>query len=1274
MKKIVSVLLVMVMLFGAVSALIPEATVISYAAGESGSAGGYLAATDLAVTKAYKDIADKLESDPNLKLQLAVRADNGITYQLYANAYTGEVVYYNTATGKGLTTNPYDMAENENISESVKAQLMSQVVVSYKGTDGTMKTMYSFTEAARRGQIQLKPIKGGFRIQYAMGRENANYLMPGWITEARFEKMILDPIRKYMEEIESIYSKNSEEYGWAEFYFLRVSSAYTKQDPNEYIGKTDAKSKTLLKIMQKAFPITAEKDPATGKNYVIYTVDEKLTEVQKASFETLIRTFCPDYSYEEQAQDNQETQYVSKAEVPALFKLSLEYTINKEDGSLDIRLPANGILYDETLFQLESISTLNYLGAGAMSTTTYGSYFEDTKQSAKLYEGNAADEVLYDGYLFYPDGSGAIFEFSDLYTNTNKPAVAWSGKVYGQDYAYYTVTGKNQEVIRLPIYGVVSTTGIKEVPILNPDGTTKKDENNKTIYDLVPVKSGFVAILEEGEAMTNLSVAFGATRHNYASVFPTYYPRPKDTYDLSDSISVSGETEWTVVADRKYTGNYRTRVVMLSEDVSDYAPSWVGMAKAYRDYLLEGDILSPLMIAEGEQIPLYIEAFGAYETQKQVLSMPVNVKVPLTTFEDIGSIYTDLSENAGIHNLHFKLTGFANGGIRATYPAKLNWEKAVGGKSGFRDLISMADEKDFGVYPDFDFSYISNEASFDGVSLKKLGARTVDNRYCSKQVYDAVYQQFMNFFDMCVATNLIDTHYEKLDKKLSAYQEDGSFGLSVGTLGSDLNSSFDEDNPINREEAKRDVANLLSSMKESYGSLMLNGGNAFAIPYADHILGMPLSGSNYRYASASVPFMAMVLHGYVNYAGAPINMSGDTAYSLLKSIENGAYPYFLLSYNTTNTMLLKKDKSLSKYYSIRYDIWRWQDPDEKTTDGTLVEQYNKINSVLSDLQTATMENHEFIRGERVLKEYEKEANKAALEAAVIEAVRGEIDKKQSALLEKLGDGLGIYALAAAKDAELAPYSTIVPKSVARRQMTAYLENKDNGFAHLSVEERTSIVTAYIDGKGLADLRVMRGLRTVVNTDEASIWAAIEAGVRGTFSAEELARIRTKVQAVLAEYSQNATAPIYAGLASILGVTPNDEQIAYFNWLVYSGMDDASVSERAAEGFSVTLDAAKVAEMLLLVKNTRDAGQVLVVGNTAEIDFNFNTTDSSATDGDSYADTAYTLDDERIVMVTYRKANGTLVRIVLNYNIFDVTVKIDGETHTLGSYGWKRIDS
>ena len=81
-----------------------------------------------------------------------------------------------------------------------------------------------------------------------------------------------------------------------------------------------------------------------------------------------------------------------------------------------------------------------------------------------------------------------------------------------------------------------------------------------------------------------------------------------------------------------------------------------------------------------------------------------------------------------------------------------------------------------------------------------------------------------------------------------------------------------------------------------------------------------------------------------------MNMEGNMDYAMLKAIENGASPYFILSYR--NTQNLKENNSFSKYYSVRYDIWK----------DDLIDTYNKLNDALYDVQDKFIISHDKVEG------------------------------------------------------------------------------------------------------------------------------------------------------------------------------------------------------------------------------------------------------------------------------------------------------------------------
>ncbi|HHT54323.1 MAG TPA: hypothetical protein GX011_05265 [Clostridiales bacterium] len=857
------------------------------------------------LTKKYDTPEAKLST-----MELRLEKDG---YELWVDKQSGEVATVDQATGQILFSNPYDIATSHG-SASTKEQIMSQIHVRYIDND-TEKSFFSFVEAAYRGQIKVKNIKNGIRVEYTLGREETRMLVPRLIRRDRFETLIRDVA--------------AAELGEENFTFKKLDAYYSLKDPDELV------SDRARAELHAAFPIT--------KRMAVYIFDPTASETEIRKIEEIIKTYCPLYTYEMLDEDHEITEFEGTDRAPALFKMALEYTL--DEYGVSVRLPANGIRFDESQYKLEYISILPYMGAGA-------SY-------------SAADKTkTQTGYTFFPDGSGSLFRFEKL---APLPTTTIAGKVYGPDYAYQTLTGSNQEIIRYPAFGIVSNDIISQYVRAEIDGKIS------LVLQDVMVDNGYLAVIEEGDALTDIYTNHAAQLHKYNYMEMRVYPRPKDSYNMRDAISVGMNTTWTVVSSRKYVGSYKVRYFMLTDDniakekgfTKYYEASWLGMATAYREYLAKTGVLERLSDDDVKpDIPLYIETFGAIETIEKILSIPVSTMVPLTSFEDIRTMYDELSAD-GISNINFKLTGYANGGMYSSIPYNLKWEKAVGGKDGFEELIGYAEEKDFGVYPDFDFAYAWSGLNglFDGLSQKQHYAKSIDNRYANRREYSALYQTFTQrfafSFSMVISPAYFSHFYEKLSDN---YKKSGATSISVSTLGSSLNSDFDEKEPYNREDSKFFTIEAFKYLDSNYDSIMTSGGNAYTWKYVDHILDVSLDSSRYVRSSNSVPFIGTVLHGSVQFAGTPLNMEGNIGYAKLRIIENGAAPYFILSYQ--NQTLLKEDRYFSKYYSVRYDIWHRE----------LVDIYNELNSLLADVQTKLIIDHKFFIGERIPDEDELQAD------------------------------------------------------------------------------------------------------------------------------------------------------------------------------------------------------------------------------------------------------------------------------------------------------------
>ena len=849
-------------------------------------------------------------------------------YNFYVQKESGEWALENKITGQFLFSNPYGVG-GITASDDTKMNLLSQVLISYSDS-GVSKSYTSYKDCVTLGQVKVKNLKNGVRIEYAVGNEETRKLLPMQITDERFMSQIFDIIP---DEIDG--RTNRDKY--------TLESLYQKKDLNDPTLTNAAKKDLLAK-----FPII-EKYPIR-----VFSTDAKENEMRR--METLIKTYCTGYSFEELEYDHSLVGYVAKDKAPAVFKFALEYTLT--DEGVDMRLGANGIRFDESVYTLDSMKILPYVGAGSSDNN---------------------------GYIFIPDGSGTIIRFEDV----AKKAVTISGKVYGQDYAFHTVTGSTQQTMRLPVYGVVET-GVR---------TESVEVNGETVIKQYDVNSGYLAIVTEGDSLATIYAETGGALHKYNTVYTSFNPRPSDQYNLADSISVGSNATWTVVSDRKYTGSYRIKYVMLEDQTlaaakadenknfKSYDATYVGMAKAYRDYLYSTEQLVKLDENKiKEDIPLYIETLGTIDTTEKFLSFPITVEKPLTTFDDLLTIHSEL-EAEGLNNINFKLTGFANGGISSTVPSQVKFQKKTGGDKGFTEIVKAAEEKGFGLYPDFDFNYVYNTSTFDGFSFKEDAVRTIDNRYTQKKKYDNVYQTLMETGNVVISVSAFSEFYDGFNEDM---QKLGATSVSVGSLGSDLNSDFDEDDPYNREDARYETVKLLKDLKQDYTSVMSNAGNAYVLAYVDHLLNVSLDSSRYILSSQSVPFMGMVLHGAVEFAGTPLNTTGNIAYEMLKMIENGANPYFLLAYD--NTAELKDDPVYAQYFSVTYKIWKED----------LVGYYNVLNDALGDVQSALIVDHEFVQGERIPTEQEIEEDAAALKAAqeeeAINKVHEEEKERRAAIL------------------------------------------------------------------------------------------------------------------------------------------------------------------------------------------------------------------------------------------------------------------------------------
>ncbi len=920
-----------------------------------------------------------------------------------------------------------------------------------------------------------------------------------------------------------------------------------------------------------------------------------------------------------------------------LFRCALEYTI--DDTGVTVDIPASSIVFDEGKYQLTELSFLRYFCAG---------------------------ESTQDGYIFYPDGCGAL-----IYNQTMRTSTTINQQIYGYDYAFANLSLSDTSVnsslpIRMPVFGAVNTVEDKQV--------------------------GYFAIITEGDSLARLVAKHLDADGAFVGAYASYTLRPTDSYSLgrrtSGSIAVS--------ADFKYTGCFTQKYVMLTDktlnpvDKPDYGygASYVGMAEAYRDYLFGTGALTALDEAELEdRLPLFIESYATVKTTESVLSFPVDVDKPLTSFKDVQTIGNELRE-AGIGNIKFRLIGYYNDGYKGYYPNRVKWMKEVGGKKGFKALmnyVSEHEEDGFEAFTDVDLLYNYRVGKIGGISRKKNGVRSMANRYVTKYTYSTIYRKTTDNKGLLISASRLSKLFAKFDKKFSKFK---STSIALANLASDLSSNYNEKDYFTREQAKTMIAEMMETASGKY-TVMATGGNVYAIPYIDYLLEAPVDGSHYNDVSRTVPFFGMVMHGALQYAGSVFNEAGNPEYELLRDIESGAALYVILAYENTDLMKEDPDDELTKHYAANYQIWRED----------LIDYYDVLDYAIGDLQSWRIVDHRFLSGERTIEDWEREEDARTLENEYLAILERQYDKEIK-LRNKLISQLWYVDIPTAPTDE--EISDLIKENAVRMLKGDFSAASQQLIItvidQLLAADDTEINNDWDDAKKFTTRKpkAEAALKKLIDDTDPAYDATLVSSIiadpdrfrklelamameSGEYGVEPQTRIRSVIEAITPGYAAG-TDPVLIEIDALDKInTPGDPdsyEIVIGETKVRVEIDAAAIKADAADVLNATISdelSAKIDEFAAKYASAEGIMTLSINGVTDyanETKYSF-ITDSKADDA-AYKTTSYTIGDGAIVLVTY--SNGTdTVRFLLNYSIFKVKVELGDRTYTLDKYDFVRLD-
>ncbi|WP_141503070.1 DUF5696 domain-containing protein [Paenibacillus luteus] len=507
-----------------------------------------------------------------------------------------------------------------------------------------------------------------------------------------------------------------------------------------------------------------------------------------------------------------------------------------------------------------------------------------------------------EGYTLVPDGSGSLIRFN----NEKTYAAPFHKDLYGTDSSIsQQIRIQNDEAARLPIFGM-----------------KYKDR-------------AFVGIIEEGDAVASIDADISGRLNVYNTVSPSFTLLKLEEVTLTNGWRSSTVKKFQA---EPFQGEISVRYGFLGAEDASYS----GMAAHYRNYLIKQVGLTRIKNEEG--VPFYAELIGGIPKKKFFLGIPYNAYEPLTTFEQAEFLLGELLE-LGIDNIKLRYTGWFNGGINNDLAKSISVDKKLGGSKGLKKLKAYADANRISLFPDAAFL----EAAPQSDGFKKSQA----SRFITGKLAKVYPYSFANFKE----EDYLEPGYVLSPKSLPEvvggfmkdYEKLQLTGLSLSDFGSKLNSDFNRDNVINREDSKGIVVEQLQQMSGAVEELLVEGGNAYAASYAKHIVDAPMTSSSFIITDEAVPFFQLVFHGYVYYAGMAWNMADDqdSTYNFLKALETGSaisYTWF----NADSSAI--KMTPFDHLYSADYRLWI----DEAA------QRYRELNAVLHDVQSQTIIDHRLL--------------------------------------------------------------------------------------------------------------------------------------------------------------------------------------------------------------------------------------------------------------------------------------------------------------------------
>ncbi len=529
---------------------------------------------------------------------------------------------------------------------------------------------------------------------------------------------------------------------------------------------------------------------------------------------------------------------------PALeLSFDVEYTLN--NGFFDATLKLDSIKEKEDGFCLISVNVLPSFGAGNWEA---------------------------EGYLFVPDGSGALVTFNNgILTHTS-----YKSMVYGEETTTVQEMKKTlTETIRVPVFGTVT-------------------ENN-----------ALMGVITKGDAVSYITALNGHEKCGYnavSSIFQyRFLQKQRNMFNKKD-VNMLAEPDLGIDA-------YNIRYYLLDGDKADY----VGMAAAYRDYLVKEKGFAKKTIDP----QFHVRMLGFYEEAASFLGViPYTKKVQLTSYEEAAQIAKDLTD-AGIASLSMQYLGWTNNGVtNKKLPQSAAPSGVLGGKKAFASLTDYCKQQQVSLYPEVDL--LTFQKNGNGIRKNKDAARTVFGKVVLRQDY--ILSNYVPKLGTDITAILSPTKLDKVATNyLNSLKKQGITSVNLGNLGDYCYANYYLKDQQSRSLFPQVAETVLKKYTDAGITVAVSGGNAFTLPYVSLVTDVPVCSSGYDMFDKDVPFYQAVLHGYVPYTTKPIAQTADPMVTYLAAVEYGSELMYYGMHEDASELF---DGEYTRFYGSTWTLWK----------------------------------------------------------------------------------------------------------------------------------------------------------------------------------------------------------------------------------------------------------------------------------------------------------------------------------------------------------------